>query len=472
MAVTEFRTSINDYLEQLPSTTTLRLYSKPATCLAIFRLLPSLAKHFIMSMLFSNQQLSMTAFESWCSPAGTTRQAQAFEKLSQLNILKESSVRGGPSLIDLNPLYRKNLKLALKGGGNHNSFGLPAAEAEETPDVAFLDQIATETWENILHFMVGTTLSAQQQPGRSVVSLLQHSGLWTTQGITSAGFQFLLQDSNAQVWSLILQYLETSDISGADPVEMIHFLFMLGNMEVGQAYSTRELSEQQAALLLDLRDFGIVFHEEGSDRYFPTRLALILSHDAKSTAYASTHAAMHSLLPTGAGGHRSQEDTGFVILETNYKLYAYTASPLQIAVLDLFCSLTMRFPNMVAGVLSRESIRRALDNGISADQVILYLQSHAHPQMRIKKPREPPGLLPPTVVDQIRLWELEKNRLKATPGYLFRDFKTGVEFEEALQYARDIGVLVYEHPGRRMFFVGDGGQTAVAAYIRRRTEAK
>lgn len=59
-------------------------------------------------------------------------------------------------------------------------------------------------------------------------------------------------------------------------------------------------------------------------------------------------------------------------------------SPLQIAVLNLFVQLQSRFQNMVTGVITRDSIRNALIKGITAEQIIFYMQSHAHSQMRKK----------------------------------------------------------------------------------------
>lgn len=44
-------------------------------------------------------------------------------------------------------------------------------------------------------------------------------------------------------------------------------------------------------------------------------------------------------------------------------------NPLQTAVLNLFVSLKYRFPNLVVGSITRESVKKALDNGISAEQV-------------------------------------------------------------------------------------------------------
>lgn len=49
--------------------------------------------------------------------------------------------------------------------------------------------------------------------------------------------------------------------------------------------------------------------------------------------------------------------------------HAVVESPLQIAVLNLFVQLQSRFRNMVAGVITRDSVRNALLKGITADQV-------------------------------------------------------------------------------------------------------
>src|SRR5271169_2475614 len=81
-------------------------------------------------------------------------------------------------------------------------------------------------------------------------------------GITHSGFAFLLQDVNAQIWTLLLQYLEHSTTLNMDPVDVLHFLFMLGSLELGQDYSTSMLTDTQHIMLEDLRDYGIVFQRK------------------------------------------------------------------------------------------------------------------------------------------------------------------------------------------------------------------
>lgn len=87
-----------------------------------------------------------------------------------------------------------------------------------------------------------------------------------------------------------------------------------------------------------------------------------------------------------SAGEPSDSTQGFIVLETNYHLYAYTSTldvnqllffvdlsmqgnPLQIAVLNLFASFKVRFSNLIVGTLNRDSVKKALANGITADQV-------------------------------------------------------------------------------------------------------
>lgn len=127
-----------------------------------------------------------------------------------------------------------------------------------------------------------------EEPGGGVLQLLKQSKLMEgdpssglnrnkltcsqprSMRITHSGFAFLLQDINAQIWTLLLQYLDHSTTYGMDPVDVLHFLFMLGSLELGQDYSTSMLTDTQHAMLQDLRDYGIVFQRKVSNLlHFP-----------------------------------------------------------------------------------------------------------------------------------------------------------------------------------------------------------
>lgn len=240
--------------------------------------------------------------------------------------------------------------------------------------------------------------------------------------ITSKGFQFLLQDVNRQLWDLLLNFLLLAEVRWVthyrpsvclqlqqeremDMVEVLGFLFMLGSLELGkvsrsttarwmmadhegpQAYSTSNLSRPQIQLLSDLADYGMVYRPQvmrspvapvmtcranvrlsqtSASHFYPTRMATTLTSTAQPLVSADY----------------AEEEKGFLVVETNYRVYAYTSNPLQIAVINLFVGLKTRFPNLIVGSLTRESVKSALNNGITAEQIVTYLATHAHPQMR------------------------------------------------------------------------------------------
>ena len=372
--------------------------------------------------------------------------------------------------------FATSLRQALTGTEQTQPFGVLSHVPEtDLISVSGLDEYARRQWEGVLGYMVGTSgLGIQRDANLSkgVKQLLQAVHLVEIRDrrpeITKDGFAFVLQDVNTQVWHILILYVESAEAIGMDSVEVLSFLFLLSSLELGRSYEKKHLTSNQLRTLTDLADFGIVYQESpDASHFYPTRLATTLTSDSS----ALSNPISGSL--SGPTGTASKAGSGFIIIETNYRLYAYTSSPLQISLIALFTTLKYRFPNLITGKISRQSIRRAIEMGITADQIISYLTTHAHPQMRkhntSKNPSSmgvPPSILPPTVVDQIRLWQLERDRVKATPGFLFKDFVSLAEYEAPCRYAEEIGVLLWKSDRRRMFFVTRHEQ--VAAFLRRK----
>lgn len=246
-------------------------------------------------------------------------------------------------------------------------------------------------------------------------------------------------------------------------MEVLSFLFLLGSLELGRAYSDSTLTETQRQMLSYLVDFGLVYISASHPTaFFPTRLATTLTSD--SSALRSVSDGFNAALAATNGAK------GFIIIETNYRVYAYTNSPLQIAVLALFTRFSTRFPNMVSGRITRASVSGAIAHGITSEQIITYLTTHAHPQL-VKTAAERGGpIVPPTVVDQIRLWQIENERMKATSGFLFKEFDDATEYKACARYAEEIGVLVWKLDSKRVFFVTKHEQ--LADFIRARKPSK
>jgi transcription initiation factor TFIIH subunit 4 len=100
-------------------------------------------------------------------------------------------------------------------------------------------------------------------------------------------------------------------------------------------------------------------------------------------------------------------------------------------------------------------------------------------------------LLPVTVQDQIRLWELERNRIKTqegrlsndlyglfiililitrpTSGFLYTAFASQADYEYVLNYARQLDVVLWESVAKRCFFGSVEGHANIRGFIERRT---
>ncbi|XP_066152269.1 general transcription factor IIH subunit 4 [Euwallacea fornicatus] len=431
--------NLYEYLKTLRQTVLEELYNHPAICLAVYRELPELARQYVIRILFVEQPVPQAVVASWGSQTFSKDHHYVTQVLTELNVWIEASLPGGLIGWMLSSTFKKNLKIALLGGGKPWSMSSALEVDKNARDTNFLDSYSSERWECVLHYMVGS----QQQEGISAdaVRILLHAGLMKRDEedgspvITRQGFQFLLLDRHAQVWHFLLQYLDTVEQRGLDLVECLTFLFQLSFSTLGKDYSTEGMSPGLLVFLQHLREFGLVYQRKRkAGRFYPTRLALNIT---------SSHNKNVPVL---------EEDSpkGYIIVETNYRVYAYTDSNLQVALIALFTELMYRFPNLVVGVITRDSIRQALRGGITADQIIGYLKQHAHQQMLMAEAKQP---LPPTVVDQIKLWELERNRLTYHEGVLYSQFLSQADFNVLKEYAQTNDVLIWCNKEKRTLVI-------------------
>jgi len=137
-----------------------------------------------------------------------------------LHVFSTIANPGQPRAYTLTNPFAASLRLALTGGGNHKSFGVPC----DTPDpeaitISELDDFARRQWEGVLGYMVGSAGIDLYDEGIKlsvgVKKLLQLGGLVEVKGrrveITQDGFAFILQEVNAQVWTVLILYLENAE---------------------------------------------------------------------------------------------------------------------------------------------------------------------------------------------------------------------------------------------------------------------
>lgn len=463
----EFKSTIAEYLESLPTQFCRRVFSNPAACLAIFRLLSTIGKQLVMSMLYLESPIRVQDVYQWARSIHQRTVKSKIHQLRKLQIMIEDQ-----DSISLNDVFQAQLRNALTGGGDFSSFGIPFKDKNSTVSVKLLDSYANQKWESILHFMVGQqqqgVAERLERPSESVRGILKMSKLMEDgpggMKITNNGFQFLLQDSSSQVWTVLLQYLRLAEMQDMDVVEVLNFLFQLVSLQLGMSYSTERLTGNQRKMLHELRDFGLMYLEDSDSRkFYPTHLITQLTNVGSNTASigggdgsnsTSTATAEKAELVKPSGN-------GYIILETNCRIYAYTDSSLQISILHLFTHLVNRFPNFVTGVLTRDSMRRALSHGITANQIITFLTTHSHPQMHSRIP-----VLPVNVTDQIRLWERERNRLRPAHAHFYKDFAQKQDFDRVYKYAQDIGVVLWASGEKRQLVVTRQGHAKIVELVK------
>eukprot|EP01104_Vermistella_antarctica_P015791 TRINITY_DN5253_c0_g1_i1.p1 TRINITY_DN5253_c0_g1~~TRINITY_DN5253_c0_g1_i1.p1 ORF type:complete len:487 (-),score=71.72 TRINITY_DN5253_c0_g1_i1:124-1584(-) len=476
------------YLHSLPPDTSLELYASPWTSQAIFRTLPPLAKQYVLRLLYIDEAITADTLRSWASVDATAKHQHAVESLVQLRAFSlETSPTGVESYRLCQPLAR-SMKVALAQSETPPwEADLPSQDRAHAfhPSVQSLCFYARWSWDRILYFLVGQdppplpaatageedtrtqnisyglsrqslnevrkmVVSVSADPHDRFIEILIDIGLLMIEAsndsltLTSSGFQFLLRDLHTQVWTVLLHYIEAVDTR--QQTSVLAFLFYLSFLRLGDRYVVSALPEDQCNILPDLADLGLLYLQ-GSGRngapvyYYPTDIAI-------------------SLVSSNAERGPFSEDSGYIVVESNYHLYAYTESPLQLALLKQFVNVRYRMANFAMGIITRTSVRAAMERGITAEQIIEFLNHHAHQKTSTRSPR-----VPEVVTDQIRLWEQEKFRVSMDRCVLYDKFSNENAYIKVKKYARDLGVLLWSSDARRAVSVKESAHDIVKKFI-------
>lgn len=93
---------------------------------------------------------------------------------------------------------------------------------------------------------------------------------------------------------------------------------------------------------------------------------------------------------------------------------------------------------------------------------------HAHPKMLAGAECQ----FPPTVSDQIRLWENERNRFTFTDGVLYNQFLSQADYETVKAYAEQQECVVWSSDARRTLLVNQEGHNIVRRFWRQNNQQR
>ena len=378
-------------------------------------------------------------------------------------------------------------KAAMKNGE------APPTTYQKFPKLS-LEQLEEHTqaqWDIVLHFLVGSDQSVA--PAKSVESFLLETNLmqydpdyrgrdpelYAPLVITTHGYDFMLQDNSQQVWHFVLRYLTQLSASNGPEIqrEALLFLISLSCCRLGDCFSSANLSKTGRVIAKDLSNFGLLYWwgRSKTGAFYPTRVALQLvggnngpsSSSSKNKGggggggvYSWSTKTLDSAL---AHPHPNDSSHLAIIVQTNFQVCAYTTSDLHVNMLGLFCDLTTirRLPNVVMMSISRDSIKLAFALGIKAQQILRFLEKHAHPKLR----EGTASPIPQNIIDQIFLWDQEQNRVKWDEVYVHKATMEG-EFEYVVQLAKSRGLYAYSNNSKRVVMVKHRGAKFMEKKIR------
>ncbi|KAH8860067.1 General transcription factor IIH subunit 4 [Schistosoma japonicum] len=440
--------SIFEYLKNVGAHMLDELYTHPPTCLVVFRELPELAKHIVMRLLFIEQPIPKSIVSGWVEKGSSALLNDSCSALTVLRIWHSTDTNVSGGSWSLNKKYQESIRISLFGGGK--------------PLLGDLGIVTNDKYSKSVDFLKSY---ASESEGSDVPL-----------GITKHGFHFLLMNRQSQVLVFILHYFDYLKENSKNLVGALQFVFQLSFLCPTKSYPVDALSIAQQEVLQHMRELGLAYQRKRTaPRFYVTPLALDVAggHTNFLESKSGGWGPQLGVIPTGVSQSDSSDtnkmlaqisvssssDVGYILLETNFRLYAYTDSPLRTALLSLFSKIRARFPNLVVADITRDSVREALIRGITANQILSFLTSNAHPDMLLSNP-----ILPPTLTDQIRLWELERDRFVFQEGCLYEHFSRNTDFELVRDYAKNIGVLLWENPERRLMVVSKSGHEDVRKF--------
>uniref|UniRef100_A0AC34FQA5 General transcription factor IIH subunit 4 n=1 Tax=Panagrolaimus sp. ES5 TaxID=591445 RepID=A0AC34FQA5_9BILA len=422
----------------------------------------------VINFLMTNSPINV---EGLCAPEMKAKVRAIIEFLATLRIVY---VQDGITNLcqDFRKAYIMSITLRQRNQTDFNRLKEGPSARFRKLAVTELFQKGNERWDSILKFLIspnsgdGNNISANTTTVFKELKYLRTSATGSND-ITSKGFQFLLQGRHAQIWLYLSAYLKhlTKEHPDHAPaiIDIFCSLVMLAPSiptNISKAsYFAKAVDDTRMEIpygipnyphkivnefFMHMRELGFIYIRKRKDGYFYLTPILSMLRNTGSIA-------VHQSLP-------SSKQDGYLVAESNYRIYAYTNDHLQLAILNTFTESEGAFPDMVMAILTRNSVRRAFDLGITAGQIVAFMRSNSHPIAVDKFGTT--GCVPQTVVDQINLWEVERSRFTHSPGVLYSNFATRNEYLGAMTYAKENNILKWSSPQNRQIIIDSDGHQA------------
>lgn len=465
----ETKPDIFEYLASLNDKELMtNFYSDTSCCICTFRFLHPISQGIIYKMLFCKRPITLKIMRKWPEAKNDEAMNQfevQFDKLFRLQILFKNK----NDECTLNSIFAENIKVAISTDHELSLIKAKTTVEKKAPTQEELTEHAKAKLQKIIFFMLN--LLPIGEMNEFVIKLLlesnfieeTHSGM----SLTVDGFRFILEDISSQIHILLLNYIKMKK-SSPHTLQLIFQLIMSSESSYKINESTNVDNQMIINILMELKQIGLVYLKK-MKRFYVTRLmrSFLFGDDIIS--------ASRSLM--------SQDEDKSIIVETNFRVYCYTSSGLYRAILQLFCKIDVIFPNFIGGIITRERVREAFKKGITAEQISMFLNKHAHEQMYIKKDLEdekedPAGILvdprdaapvgvkkadkrisksasviPKNVKDQMSIWESEMKCLQRRPGLMIDNFENRDKYDQFKAFLKSSSIMPLDWNEKNMTVV-------------------
>lgn len=230
-----------DMVAALPAMKLDKLYESTFICDAVLRSLPPLAKKYAVQMLFIESSVTAKSMEEWVLSDGFSKHRLAIEQLLHLRVFLETNDRKKETSYKMNPKFQCNMQKYLLQGGILPRVSMPFVGQVRLPTFEDLESYAQMQWERFLLQLINSAQAERLTNfSSSMIRVLQRGLLSSRESeaprLTENGFQFLLMDTNAQLWYILREYITASEDYGVDSTDLISFLLELSFHSLGEVH--------------------------------------------------------------------------------------------------------------------------------------------------------------------------------------------------------------------------------------------
>mmetsp|Transcript_15129 Transcript_15129/g.48247 ORF Transcript_15129/g.48247 Transcript_15129/m.48247 type:complete len:451 (+) Transcript_15129:1-1353(+) len=441
------------FARELDAVELARMYKNAWSVQVFFQALPPISQQYILRLSCVPVPVPVDLVDQWChsDEAAQEKHREAILVLDQFRLLERTEAvksTGARATLRLVDDFRKSLQSAMGSGAKapweKARKKLAAAGAVvKPPQLEVLDQHARGQWTDVLRVLVGAQVSSAFS-GRLVVDLLLDAGFATIvrdrgthrMQVLQSGWAFLLKPTHEQLRILLMHYFRKKRAERWPGDAVLSVLFMLSFCVVGTGYPRTALSELESRVLDDLAGMGLALYADDG-LFYPTHLGVNVMF----------------------GGGTDAEQSMQLYVETNFRLYAYVKSSLDVHLLKTFAEIKSRLPQFVVARLCRESVHAAYEAGITPKQLISFLESYSHPNAKRRL-----SIVPEDVKDQLYLWERERHRIKSRKARLLI-FEQSKVYEAARHAARMSRALLWSSDAEKRIVVAEEGYREVKLVV-------